>query len=65
MRIGKYPKKNTKSIKIDVHFWKKNPNPDNRTDDEFILLNGNDRNETNKAIANLIGTYDDYIMTSF
>lgn len=64
MRIGKFPKLNAKNIKIDVHLWKKNPNPENE-DDVFLLLNGIDRNDTNRLIANLIGTYDDYVMTSF
>lgn len=64
MRIGKFPKKNAKMIKIDVHFWKKNPSPTN-DDDEYLLLNGIDRNETNKIISTYIGTYDDYVMTSF
>ncbi|ARF09957.1 DNA repair exonuclease [Indivirus ILV1] len=64
MRIGKFPKKNAKAIKIDVHFWKKNPNAKDN-EDEYILLNGIDRNDTNKAITDLIGTYEDYIMTSF
>ncbi len=64
MRIGKFPKKNAKAIKIDVHFWKKNPNP-KEDEEDYILLNGIDRNDTNKAITDLIGTYEDYIMTSF
>jgi|694.fasta_scaffold49812_2 exonuclease SbcC len=64
MRIGKFPKQNAKNIKIDVHLWKLNPNAENE-DDQYLLLNGVDRNDTNRIITNLIGTYDDYIMTSF
>lgn len=64
MRIGKLPKKNAKGIKIDVHFWKKD-NQDSNSDPEYILLNGIDRNDTNRIITDLIGTYEDYIMTSF
>jgi hypothetical protein len=66
MRIGKFPKKNAKAIKIDVHFWKKNPDyKEGSGDEEFLLLNGVDRNETNKFICDLLGTYEDYVMTSF
>ena len=78
MRVGKFPKKNAKNIKIDVSFWKKTtPDKKNNTscsdsDDEdsnggedYVTLNGNDRLETNKLITNLIGTYDDYVTTSF
>lgn len=78
MRVGKFPKKNAKNIKIDVSFWKKlNPGESNKHTssdsddedsngcDEYVTLNGNDRLETNKLITNLIGTYDDYVTTSF
>lgn len=71
MRVGKFPKKNAKNIKIDVFFWKKKSENDqddkenNDNEDEYILLNGIDRNDTNKIITNLIGTYDDFVMTSF
>ena len=60
MRIGKFPKQNAKNIKIDVHLWRKDSDTG-----EFLLLNGIDRNDTNRIISNLIGTYDDYVMTSF
>lgn len=64
MRSGKFPKKNAKNIKIDAHLWKINQESVS-DDDQYLLLNGVDRNDTNKLISDLIGTYDDYIMTTF
>lgn len=46
-------------------FGKKDITNSPESDDEFILLNGVDRNDTNKIITDLIGTYEDYVMTSF
>ncbi len=56
MREGK--KGNRGSLRIDVHLWK-------CVSDKEELLNGKDRHATNKIICNLIGSYEDYIMTSF
>lgn len=63
-RIGKKPKLNAKNIKIDVDFKKKYVNK-KKNIIKYINLNGKDRNETNKKISEYIGSYDDYIMTSF
>jgi|SaaInlStandDraft_4_1057021.scaffolds.fasta_scaffold03094_3 DNA repair exonuclease SbcCD ATPase subunit/predicted MPP superfamily phosphohydrolase len=47
-----------KNIKIDVKFWKVDKNK------KVINLNGKDRLETNKKITNLLGSYEDFIITS-
>ena len=52
-------KKHAKNIRIDVWFWKVTD-----TDNNWILLNGKDRHETNKKIVSYIGSYEDFIMTS-
>ena len=59
IREGKKIKKHAKNIRIDVWFWKVSDDTDN-----WILLNGKDRHETNKIIASYIGSYEDFIMTS-
>lgn len=45
-------------IRVDVNFW--------YFDElgEKISLNGEDRDKTNYAIRNLLGTYDDFVMTA-
>lgn len=59
-RIGKKNAK-TKSLKVDVTLMKmeKEGGPTDPLD-----LSGADRNETNKKIVSLIGTYDDLVMTA-
>lgn len=52
-RIGQRSK-NGLSVKIDVNFYSIN-------DDVQEKLNGVDKNETNKKIIELIGSYDDYL----
>jgi DNA repair exonuclease SbcCD ATPase subunit len=64
-RRAKVPKENAKNLKIDVDFCKENINRKDDTEPETISLNGKDRIETNKIICKYIGTYEDYIMTSF
>jgi len=46
------------STRVDVDFYR-------IEDGKKISLNGDQRNSTNKNIRKLIGTYDDFIMTSF
>ena len=59
IREGKKIKKHAKNIRIDVWFWKVSDDTDN-----WVLLNGKDRHETNKIITSYIGSYEDFIMTS-
>ena len=47
------------STRVEVNFSTLSP------EGELISLNGDQRNTTNKNIRKLIGTYDDFIMTSF
>mgnify|MGYP001203084760 CR=1 FL=1 len=47
------------STKVDVDFYKVSQ------DGEKTSLNGDQRASTNKAIRNVIGTYDDFVLTSF
>lgn len=56
-RIG-VKNERTGNVKVDVNFW--------TVDDsgESVSLNGEDRDKTNFAIRNYLGTYDDFIMTS-
>jgi DNA repair exonuclease SbcCD ATPase subunit/predicted MPP superfamily phosphohydrolase len=56
MRIGK--KDNHDKLRVDAHVWI----IEGETEKS---LNGKDRHATNKVICNLIGSYEDYIMTSF
>lgn len=58
--IERFGQKNEKTgaVRVDVKFW---------TIDEFgneIPLNGDDRDQTNKAIREMLGTYDDFVMTA-
>lgn len=55
-RIG--TKKPDGNVKVDVNFWHYNE------DGEKVSLNGEDRDKTNYVIRNLLGNYDDFIMTA-
>lgn len=55
-RLGK--KNNNGSVRVDVDFWKE-------TDDgSTITLNGEDRFDTNAIIRSVVGTYEDFILTT-
>lgn len=58
IRYGKRDNKDETKIPISVEF--NEINGENK-----ISLNGKDRNDTNSIIRNFIGTYDDFILTSF
>jgi DNA repair exonuclease SbcCD ATPase subunit len=45
-------------VKVNVDFW-------HEENGEKISLNGDDRDGTNFAIRNYLGTYDDFIITAF
>ena len=47
------------NVKVNVDFYKIDE------EGEKVSLNGDQRNTTNKNIRNLIGTYEDFILTSF
>lgn len=51
-------RKKTGDVKVDVSFWKENP------DGTHLSLNGEDRRDTNANIRNYVGSYDDFILTS-
>jgi len=58
--IERFGQKNEKTgaVRVDVKFW---------THDEDGVeksLNGEDRDQTNKAIREYLGTYDDFVMTT-
>jgi DNA repair exonuclease SbcCD ATPase subunit len=55
-RVGKILRHG--STRVDVDFYR-------LEDGKKVSLNGDQRNSTNKNIRKLIGTYDDFIMTSF
>ena len=58
-RIGKRKKKKTReTVKVDVNFY--------MIDDHgaTVSLNGEQRRETNQHIQNIVGTYEDFILTS-
>lgn len=57
-RKGKY-QKYTNSVKVLVDFYTYDENG------KVISLNGENRNDTNNIIQTYIGTYDDFIMTTF
>jgi DNA repair exonuclease SbcCD ATPase subunit len=57
-RKGKILSNKVGSTRVDVDFYR-------IEDGKKISLNGDQRNSTNKNIRKLIGTYDDFIMTSF
>lgn len=51
-------RKKTGDVKVDVSFWKENP------DGTHLSLNGEDRRDTNANIRNYVGSYEDFILTS-
>ena len=51
-------RKKTGDVKVDVSFWKENP------DGTHLSLNGEDRRDTNSNIRNYVGSYEDFILTS-
>jgi DNA repair exonuclease SbcCD ATPase subunit len=51
-------RKKTGEVKVDVMFWKENP------DGTHLSLNGEDRRDTNANIRNYVGSYEDFILTS-
>ena len=55
-RVGKILRHG--ATRVDVDFYR-------LEDGKKVSLNGDQRNSTNKNIRKLIGTYDDFIMTSF
>lgn len=57
-RVGIYVK-GTDNVRVEVNFYTIDP-----TSSEVISLNGNDRDGTNKAIRDYIGSYDDFILTT-
>lgn len=48
----------TGNVKVDVNFWSVD------SDGNETNLNGEDRDKTNYAIRNYLGTYEDFIMTA-
>lgn len=55
-RIGTLNEK-TGSVKVDVNFW-------TEEDGVEVRLNREDRDKTNTAIRDFLGTYDDFVMVS-
>ena len=55
-RVGKKNKKG--AVKVDVDFWKEND------DGTTTILNGEDRFDTNANIRSIVGTYEDFILTT-
>lgn len=53
-----FRKKNNDGVKVEVYFYKIN------IDGSKTLLNGKDRDQTNKEIRDLFGTYDDFLLTT-
>lgn len=58
--IERHGQKNEKSgaVRVDVKFWTYDEEGNEKS------LNGEDRDQTNKAIREFLGTYDDFIMTA-
>lgn len=56
-RSGKFANKKQDSVKVDVKFYK-------IENGEEISLNGNERDSTNKNIRDIIGNYDDFLLTT-
>ncbi|AEQ60752.1 putative DNA repair protein [Acanthamoeba polyphaga mimivirus] len=61
-RIG-VRNKNGLTVKIDVNFYSITTNEKGK--ETMTKLNGLDKNETNRKIAELIGDYNDYLTTCF
>jgi DNA repair exonuclease SbcCD ATPase subunit len=55
-RVGTLNEK-TGSVKVDVNFW-------TEEDGIEVMLNREDRDKTNYAIRDFLGTYDDFVMVS-
>lgn len=55
-RVGTKNEK-TGSVKVDVNFW-------TEEDGVIVTLNREDRDKTNFAIRDFLGTYEDFVMTS-
>lgn len=55
-RLGK--KNKNGSVRVDVDFWKE------KDDGSVISLNGEDRFDTNANIRSVVGTYEDFILTT-
>ena len=51
-------RKKTGDVKVDVSFWKENP------DGTHLSLNGEDRRDTNANIRNYVGSYEDFVLTT-
>jgi len=51
-------RKKTGDVKVDVSFWKENP------DGTHTSLNGEDRRDTNANIRNYVGSYEDFVLTT-
>lgn len=51
-------RKKTGDVKVDVSFWKENP------DGTHISLNGEDRRDTNTNIRSYVGSYEDFVLTT-
>ena len=51
-------RKKTGGVKVDVSFWKENP------DGTHLSLNGEDRRDTNANIRNYVGSYEDFVLTT-
>lgn len=56
-RLG-FKNKNNNSVRVEVYFYKVGG------DNIKQLLNGMDRDQTNKVIRDLLGTYDDFLLTT-
>ena len=57
--INRKGKKNKKgAVRVDVKFWKEND------DGTETILNGEDRFSTNANIRGIVGTYEDFILTT-
>ena len=52
-------RKKNGDVKVDVEFWK------DVVGAEKIVLNGQDRRDTNLNIRNYVGDYEDFVMTAF
>ena len=55
-RVGKKHKNGT--VRVDVEFWKE------KSDGTIVNLNGDDRFGTNANIRSVVGTYEDFILTT-
>ena len=76
IRKAKAGKKDVKSLRVDVDFYKQKLTDSNVSNFEcdtnnvdaykcYECISGADRNETNKIIGEIVGSYEDAIMTCF